>query len=282
MERDGLLAIIGGTGFDLRGEHAPFSEIHGELIHTQWGAAHVTRARPRQSGGRDVVFLHRHADPHVPGRRRVPPHKINYRANIAALKKIGVTSILASTAVGSLRPEWPSGTLVLLDQFIDCTTGRAKTFFDERAVHVDVSEPYCGGLRALLRQVAADSGLELQDGGTYLCTDGPRFETAAEIRAYARWGADVVGMTGVPEAALAREASISYAAVSIVTNAAAGISPHQLTQNEVLTTMAAIFPCVAQLFLKVALSYEDDPTLPARRATAEFATAEYDLAEIFT
>ena len=147
MDRPGLLAIIGGTGFDLRGEHTPFSDVRGELIHTQWGVAHVTRARPQQNSARDVVFLHRHADPHVPGRRRVPPHKINYRANIAALKKIGVTGILASTAVGSLRPEWPSGTLVLLDQFIDCTTNREKTFFDEHTVHVDVTEPYCGGMR---------------------------------------------------------------------------------------------------------------------------------------
>ncbi|HVF11031.1 MAG TPA: MTAP family purine nucleoside phosphorylase [Abditibacteriaceae bacterium] len=282
MDRRGLLAIIGGTGFDWRGEHALFSDALGELIHTRWGTAHITRARLRQDGGRDIVFLHRHADPHVPERRRIPPHKINYRANVAALKQIGVTGILASTAVGSLRPEWPAGTLVLLDQFIDCTTARAKTFFDEQPVHVDVTEPYCGGLRALLQQVAAEANIELQEKGTYLCTDGPRFETPAEIRAYAKWGADVVGMTGVPEAVLAREASISYAGVSIVTNIAAGISPHPLTQSEVLTTMRATFPRVAQLFLSAALAYKDDPALPARRATAEFATPEFDIATLFT
>jgi len=282
MDRQGLLAIIGGTGFDLRGEHTPFGAVRAELIHTRWGAAHVTHARLQKDGGREIVFLHRHADPHVPGRRRVPPHKINYRANIAALKKIGVTAILASTAVGSLRPQWPAGTLVLLDQFIDCTTNREKTFFDEQPVHVDVTEPYCGHLRALLRQTAADANIEMQDGGTYLCTDGPRFETPAEIRAYTQWGADVVGMTGFPEAALAREASISYAGISIITNAGAGISPNPLTQSEVLAAMQTAFPRVAQLFLSAAVAYRDDPALPARRATAEFDTPEFDIAEVFT
>ena len=281
MDRHGLLASIGGTGFDLRGDHAPFRDARGELIQTRWGVAHVTRARLREDTRRDIVFLQRHADPHVPGRRRIPPHKINYRANIAALKKIGVTGILASTAVGSLRPEWPVGTLVLLDQFIDCTTSRAKTFFDEQPVHVDFTEPYCAGLRVLARRVAAQTSTNLQDGGTYLCVDGPRFETPAEIRLYAKWGADVVGMTGVPEAVLAREASISYAGVSIVTNAAAGISPEPLTQQEVLTAMRTTFPRVAQLFLSAALSYNDDPALPSRRATAEFVTPEFDIAGLF-
>jgi 5'-methylthioadenosine phosphorylase len=227
------------------------------------------------------VFLHRHFDPNAPGHNSVPPHRINYRANIAALKQLGVTGIVASTAVGSLRAGWPSGTLVLLDQFIDCTTQRAKTFFDERAVHIDVTQPYCPRLRALLLQTAAQLNLALHDGGTYLCTDGPRFETPAEIRVYAQWGADVVGMTGVPEVTLAREAGIAYAGVSIVTNAAAGISAQPLTQAEVLEAMSIALPRVAELFLAASRLYEDDPTAPSRRATAEFETHDFDPAALF-
>jgi 5'-methylthioadenosine phosphorylase len=268
-----LLAFIGGTGFDLRGPDSPFTNAHDEQIHTRFGPAAVTHA---QLDGRNVVFLHRHAHPDNPGLKTVPPHKINYRANIAALKKLGVTGILASTAVGGLRSEWPSGTLVLLNQFLDTTTGRDKTFFDSRAVHIDVTEPYCGHLRSLLLGVAKEIGVELQDGGTYICTDGPRFETAAEIRCFKQWGADVVGMTGVPEATLAREAEMSYVGVSIVTNAAAGISEHPLTHEEVTDAMKLALPTVAKLFLEAAKRYEDDPTTAARKSTRDFVVEGYD------
>lgn len=272
----GLLAFIGGTGFDLRGPDSPFSNPRDEKIQTKWGAANVTRATLE---GREVVFLHRHAQSENPAQKTVPPHQINYRANIAALKKLGATGILASTAVGCLQPQWPPGTLVLLDQFLDVTTNRAKTFFDHRAVHIDVTDPYCGHLRALLLQVAEQENIALQEGGTYLCADGPRFETAAEIRCYAQWGADVVGMTGVPECVLAREAEMSYAGVSIVTNLAAGISPHPLTHEEVLTAMNAALPKVAQLFLAAARDYRDDPNAFSRRATRDFVSGDYDPAD---
>lgn len=268
-----LLAFIGGTGFDLRGPQSPFKDAQDGQIDTRFGPAAITHALLE---GKPVVFLHRHARPDDPRQKDVPPHKINYRANIAALKKLGVTGILASTAVGGLRPEWPSGTLVLLDQFLDMTTQRAKTFFDARAVHIDVTQPYCGHLRALLLGVAGDFGLKLEDGGTYLCADGPRFETAAEIRTFKTWGADVVGMTGVPEATLAREAEMSYAGVSIVTNAAAGINPDPLTHEEVTTAMKAALPQVAKLFLEAARRYEDDPMAPSRRATRDFAVDGYE------
>jgi 5'-methylthioadenosine phosphorylase len=268
-----LLAFIGGTGFDLRGPDSPFKNAYDGEVHTRFGAAAVTHA---ELEGRPVVFLHRHANPDNPSQKNVPPHKINYRANIAVLKKLGVTGILASTAVGGLRPEWASGTLVLLDQFLDVTTNRAKTFFDSRAVHIDVTQPYCGHLRALLLGVANELNIDLQDGGTYLCADGPRFETAAEIRCYKGWGADVVGMTGVPEATLAREAEISYVGVSIVTNAAAGIAQHPLTHEEVTEAMKLALPTVAKLFLEAARRYEDDPATEARRSTRDFAVDGYD------
>lgn len=271
-----MLAIIGGTGVDLRGDDSPLSDAHEEIATTKHGAALVTLAR---HAGRDIVFLHRHANPdsqtqHIS--HHLPPHRVNYRANIAALKKLGVTAIFASTAVGTLRREWPSGTLVLLDQLIDCTSGRDKTFFDFGAVHVDVTNPYCPALREKLKQAAQTLNFALQDGGTYICANGPRFETPAEIRAFAGWGADVVGMTGVPEAILAREANISYAGVSICTNFAAGISPTPLTQAEVVEAMKIALPRVVQLFLHAARNYADDPALPSRRATAEFKTPAFD------
>lgn len=268
-----LLAFIGGTGFDLRGPNSLFSDPSDERVETKFGPAHVTRAKLE---GKEIVFLHRHARPDDPAQKNVPPHRINYHANIAALKQLGVTGILASTAVGGVREEWPPGTLVLLDQFLDVTTNRAKTFFDERAVHIDVTQPYCTHLRGLLLKVAADTSIDLKPGGTYLCADGPRFETAAEVKTYATWGADVVGMTGVPEATLAREAEISYAGVSIITNAAAGIAHHPLTHEEVLVAMHSALPTVGQLFLAAARLYEDNPDTPARKATRDFAVDGYE------
>jgi 5'-methylthioadenosine phosphorylase len=267
-----LLAIIGGTGVDLRGADSPLSNVRDEVICTRWGQALVTHGKYFD---RDVVFLHRHAAPDGSS-RRVPPHEINYRANIAALKQLGVTGILASTAVGSLRREWKPGTLVLLDQFLDFTSRRVKTFFDTHPVHVDVTEPYCSHLRSLLQNTAHNLELSLQDGGTYLCAEGPRFETPAEIRLFAQWGADVVGMTGIPEVVLAREANISYAGISIVTNLAAGISPTPLTQEEVLCEMKVALPRVVTLFLEATRDYQDDPKVLSRRATQEFHTSYFD------
>lgn len=266
-----MLAIIGGTGIELS-SHPELHDVRDRIVETRWGSALVTSA---MFAGQPLLFLHRHADP-ATARRHVPPHKINYRANIAALKKLGATTIFASTAVGSLRSEWECGSLVLLDQFLDFTTNREKTFFDERAVHVDVTEPYCERARKYLLQAARALNFEMHGGGVYACTDGPRFETPAEIRLFKTWGADVVGMTGVPEVVLAREAEISYAGVSIVTNAAAGISEHPLTQAEVLDAMKVALPRVVELFLQAAKVYTDDPSTPARLATREFRSGDFE------
>lgn len=272
----GRVAIIGGTGLDLRAEDSPLQIKRDERILTRWGEAFVTHAKYFE---RDIIFLHRHAAPDGTS-RRVPPHKISYRANIAALKLLGVTAILASTAVGSLRSQWPPGTLVLLDQFLDFTTSRSKTFFDEHPVHIDVTQPYCPHLRSLLQSTSSALGIAIQDGGTYLCAEGPRFETPAEIRLFASWGADVVGMTGVPEVVLAREAEISYAGISIITNLAAGISATPLTQAEVLEAMQEALPRVAQLFLETARHYEDDSKVLSRRATREFAAPDFEPTQV--
>jgi len=268
-----LLALVGGTGFDLRGPDSPFSDARDEQIPTRFGAASVTKARLE---GRDIVFLHRHARPDNPSQKDVPPHQINYRAGIAALKMLGVTGIFASTAVGGLKRDWPPGTLVCMDNFLDLTTNRARTFFDQRAVHIDATHPYCGDLRRMLLDAAKRENIELHDGGVYAGMDGPRFETAAEIRMLQTLGADVVGMTGTTEATLAREAEISYAGVSIVTNLAAGLLPHPLTHEEVLSAMNATLPQLARLFLSAARDYRDVATRPSRTATRAFVTKDYD------
>jgi 5'-methylthioadenosine phosphorylase len=267
--RLGLPAIIGGTGIAALPADTP---TRRQIVATRWGNAAVDVAH---FGGRDLLFLHRHADPDRAG-AHLPPHRVNYRANIAALKIIGATAIFASTAVGSLRANWRPGTLVLLDQLLDFSSQRPKTFFDDHVVHIDFTQPYCEAGRGLLQQTASKLNIELQTRATYLCAEGPRFETAAEIRLYANWGADVVGMTGAPEAVLAREANLSYAGISIVTNLAAGISPSPLTQAEVLDAMQSALPRVTQLLLAAALDYRDDPTIPSRRATDEFRTPEFD------
>jgi 5'-methylthioadenosine phosphorylase len=254
------LAIIGGTGLNLR--HS-FADAHDETISTRWGDAFITRV---QHDDREIIFLHRHTP--APG-VHLPPHAVNYRANIAALKRLDVSAIFASFAVGSLRRDWAPGTLALLSDFVDFTSGRAHTFFDDRAVHCDMTAPYCARLRALLHESAAELQTELQDEAVYLCANGPRFETPAEIRVFAQW-ADVVGMTGCPEIALAREANIAYAGVAIATNFAAGLLPQPLTQSEVLGAMKRALPRVRELFLDAARSYRDDDTAPSRRVTEEY------------
>ncbi|BCM92115.1 S-methyl-5'-thioinosine phosphorylase [Abditibacteriota bacterium] len=268
-----LLAFIGGTGFDLRGADSPFSSPSDSIIRTRFGPASITRA---YLDAQEIVFLHRHARPTAPDIKDVPPHRVNYRANIAALKTIGVTGIFASSAVGSLRPDWKPGTLVCLDNFMDYTTNRSRTFFDERAVHIDATRPYCSDLRALLLDAASRENMELHDGGIYAGMDGPRFETGAEIRALRILGADVVGMTGTTEATLAREAEISYAGVSIVTNLAAGLLEQPLTQEEVLDAMHTTLPKLGRLFLSAARNYKDDLARPSRRTTREYATKDFE------
>ncbi|MCG0237835.1 MAG: S-methyl-5'-thioadenosine phosphorylase [Firmicutes bacterium] len=225
-------AIIGGTGvYDPR----ILTDLRRERVETPWGAIEVQIGTYK---GREVAFLPRHGADHS-----VPPHRINYRANIWGLKKLGVERVLATTAVGSLNLEMKPGDFVFIDQFMDFTKGgRPLTFFEggpDGVVHTDVTEPYCPELRKTLIQAAEELGLRHHTRGTYVCTEGPRFETAAEIRAFRTLGGDLVGMTNVPEAVLAREAGLCYAVISMVTNYAAGISPQPLTHEEVLEVMAA-------------------------------------------
>ncbi|MFZ5816678.1 MAG: S-methyl-5'-thioadenosine phosphorylase [Bacillota bacterium] len=225
------LAIIGGTGvYDPR----ILEQIREEIITTPYGEAKV---RIGTYQGEEVAFLARHGTNHS-----VPPHLINYRANIWALKMLGVERVIATTAVGSVNRNMKPGDFVIIDQFLDFTKGRHSTFFDggERGVvHIDVTDPYCPECRRVLLEAAGEVGIQAHRAGTYVCTEGPRFETPAEIRMFATLGGDLVGMTNVPEVVLAREAGLCYATVSMVTNFAAGISPTNLTHEEVLEVMAA-------------------------------------------
>ncbi len=217
------VGIIVGTGLG--------SLVDGERLETvptAYGEALIGR---QERGGRMVFILPRHGPGH-----RLPPHRINYRANIRALQQLGCDTILATNAVGSLRPKIGVGSLVLPDQFIDLTRQRPLTFFDGedgQVVHTDVTAPYCPTLRQALREHLEAAGLASCDGGTYLCTEGPRFETPAEICMFAQWGADLVGMTGVPEVVLAREAGLCYASLCVVTNLAAGLAEGRLDEQHI-------------------------------------------------
>ena len=165
-------------------------------------------------GGVPVCFLPRHGREHVHS-----PSTINYRANIDVLKRAGVTDLVSISACGSFREELPPGSFVLVDQFIDWTKGRQRTFFDEGLVaHVSLAHPTCRGLGSRVLEAAGQAGLAMRDGGTYLTIEGPQFSTRAESHMFRQWGADVIGMTNMPEARLAREAEMRYATVAMVTD----------------------------------------------------------------
>jgi 5'-methylthioadenosine phosphorylase len=245
------VAIIGGTGF-----YHPriMDDVREKTINTEFGETDLLTGTVSKI---PVVFLARH------GRRHgVPPHRVNYKANISALKELGVTRVLATTAVGSLRDNLPQGSLVIIDQFIDFTKNREDTFYngenEDGVVHTDFTEPYCPQLRNYLNDVMSEKEINFTNGGTYICTEGPRYETPAEIKAFALWGADVVGMTGVPEVTLAREAGLCYSNLSLVTNFAAGISPHFLTHKEVVEIMREKISVIREIFSAVIVTLTEE------------------------
>ena len=176
-------------------------------------------------------------------------------------KKIGVKNIIATTAVGSLNLAMKPGDFVLVDQFLDFTKNRISTFYDgngREVVHLDVTEPYCPDLRSFIKTAAMATDIAVHDKGVYVCTDGPRFETPAEIKMFAQFGGDLVGMTNVPEVVLACEAEMCYCTVSMVTNFAAGISPQALTHSEVLEAMAQNSKNIQKLIMKAIELINDD------------------------
>jgi 5'-methylthioadenosine phosphorylase len=211
-----MLAILGGSGLT---QLATLTETRHISARTAFGEPSGTLTLGR-IGGREVIFLARHGDAHS-----IPPHQVNYRANIQALKDAGARQIAAVATVGGIRREFGPGVLVVPHQIIDYTWGRISTFHEgpgAKVTHIDFTEPYSAALRARILAAAKACGEKITDGGVYAVTQGPRLETAAEIARLERDGADLVGMTAMPEAALAREAGLEYAAIAVVANHAAG------------------------------------------------------------
>ncbi len=222
--------IIGGSGFyrpDL------LSQVREVKVETPYGEIKPFIGK---LGDIEVAFLPRHGQDHS-----VLPHQINFRANLWGLHSLGVKRIVATTAVGGLTPELAPGTMVIVDQLLDFTKQRPLTFYEDGDVqraHIDMTEPYCPSMRLELSKVAAKLNIPVQLGGCYVCFEGPRYETAAEIKMFRMLGGTVVGMTGIPETVLARELGICYANLSIITNWAAGITVAPLNHGEVKQVMA--------------------------------------------
>lgn len=237
-----MLAIIGGSGV-----YNPYMLERAREVRVETPYGMITPL-VGEYNGEEVAFLPRHGADHS-----VPPHRVNYRANIWGLRSLGVDRIIATTAVGSMNPQMVPGDCVIIDQFIDFTKDRPHTFYEGGefgVVHVDYTEPYCPEVRKILLEAAESLGMKAHDRGTYVCTEGPRFETPAEIRMFAMLGGDLVGMTNVPEVVLAREVGICYATISMVTNFAAGISSGPLTHEEVLTIMKENTENLRRMLLK--------------------------------
>jgi 5'-methylthioinosine phosphorylase len=211
-----MLAIIGGSGLT---RLSTLAVAHREVVRTPYGEP-SSAVVFGQVAGCDVAFLARHGHGHT-----IPPHRVNYRANLWALKQRGVATVLAVASVGAIGEGLVPGDLVLPHQLIDYTSGREATYFDggdRTVVHVDFTHPYTPELRDHCVAAAREAGTKMHDGGVYAAVSGPRLETAAEIDRLDRDGATIVGMTGMPEAVLARELGLAYATIAVVVNHAAG------------------------------------------------------------
>lgn len=242
-----MLGIIGGTGL---AQLENLNITRREIARTPYGEA----SQPLVFGeiaGCEVVFLARHGGGHT-----IPPHAVNYRANIWALQVVGVTDLLAIATTGSIATDLNPGDLVLPHQVIDYTHGRKNTYhdgIDMPVKHIDFTEPYSPSLRELCKQAANNIGQRLHDGGVYACAQGPRLETAAEINRLDRDGATIVGMTGMPEAALARELGLQYAAICPVANHAAGRGSsangiaYEALSEKLITTMQKVRLLIAEI-----------------------------------
>ena len=242
-----MLAIIGGSGLT---RLSTLSVAHREVVRTPYGEP-SSALLFGQIAGRDAIFLARHGHGHT-----IPPHRVNYRANLWALKHGGATAILAVASVGAIRGAAP-GDLVLPHQLIDYTHDRASTFFDggdQRVVHVDFTHPYSTELRERCLVAGRAAGIPLVHGGVYGAVSGPRLETAAEIDRMERDGATLVGMTGMPEAVLARELELEYAAIAVVVNHAAGRgdSSQQVSMEGIAKVLEAAMGRVRALLEHVA------------------------------
>lgn len=245
------LGIIGGSGlYNMEGlENSKWIKVN-----TPWGSPSddILRAEFK---GKEIFFLPRHGRGHT-----VNPSNINFRANIDALKQLGVTDIISMSAVGSLKENLEPGTFVIVDQFIDRTFARVKTFFDKEIVaHVSMAKPTSPGLMNTCEKVLKKLKIPFQKGGTYLVMEGPQFSTYAESNLYRSWGLDVIGMTNMPEAKLAREAEIRYATVAMVTDFDCWHKGHEdVSVEQVITTLLSNAEQAKKVVAEVVLSFEED------------------------
>lgn len=254
---DPEIGIIGGTG------SVPMEMLEDReevKIHTPYGSPsdHITLGTLH---GRRIAVLSRHGKGHS-----IQPSNINARANIWALKDLGVTHVLSTSTVGSLQDEKKPGEFVFVDQFIDRTHKRASTFYDGSMVsHISVAEPFCPTLRGLYQQKATELELPFHGTGTYICIEGPRFSTRAESRMFRSWGGDVIGMTLVPECVLAREAELCYATIAMVTDYDT-FKEQPVTIEEVFNTMKENEEHVRELLTKVVAAVPQERTCECKDA----------------
>jgi len=242
------IGIIGGTGVYISNfmQHTKKTSVD-----TKFGSVMLTQGK---LGKRNVFFLPRHGEKHS-----VPPHMVNYRANVMSLHMLGVERIITTAAVGSINREISPGKFVIVDQFLDFTKNRAETFFSgDNVVHTDCTNPYCPELSLIIQNTMEKLHYPYYKNGTYVAVEGPRFETKAEIKAYGILGGDVVGMTGVPEVVLARELGMCYATIAIVTNYAAGISDGMLSHQEVVDKMSEMNSMVRNILKEVVINIPDE------------------------
>jgi 5'-methylthioadenosine phosphorylase len=255
----GRIAIIGGTGVC---DTKILEHVQEGRMDTFYGSIQFWEGTYK---GKEIIFLPRHGHTHS-----IPPHLINYRANILGLKRLDVKAIVATTAVGSLNANDKPNDFVLPDQFLDFTKCRHTSFFDggeNGVVHVDMTDPYCPTLRQAIIAAGRElGGYDIHPTGTYVCTEGPRFETPAEIAMFAKLGGDLVGMTNVPEVCLAREAEICYSTISMVTNFAAGISAAPLTHAEVVDAMEHNSLRLRSLIMKAIEMYDMEEDCSCRHS----------------
>lgn len=256
--------IIGGTGFYDPGLLENEKEL---MIATPFGDIQLKSGYYHDQ---QILFLPRHGEQHS-----VPPHLVNYRANIWALREAGAGVVLATAAVGSLNLEMQPGEIVLVDQFLDFTKSRPVTFYEggeDGVLHVDVTNPYCTSVCRHLKETAEGLQIAVHDKGTYVCTEGPRYETAGEIQMFQMLGGDLVGMTSVPEVVLAREAGLCYATLALVTNYAAGISPHPLSHQEVVEVMGRSQAVLRRLIFAAIESLPEERSCTCAGAAAELGS----------
>lgn len=249
------VAIIGGTGIY---DPGLFGEGGEKDVKTPYGTVRDVILGVLKE--REVVFLPRHGRGHA-----LPPHKVNYRANIYALKTLGVSRIISTNSVGGITSAFKPGELAVPHDFIDFTKSRVGTYYEDEVVHIDVSEPYCREVRKALIGAAKKVG-EVHDSAVYACTEGPRFETPAEIRMMRSMGCDIIGMTGVPEVTLARELEMCYASICTVTNYAVGISKRKLTSTEVVEMMVDNKKRVRRVLTQVVLGLSEERKCGCREA----------------